>query len=510
MNRISSILIVLILALAMSSCESQSGSQAVVYTDFEQVGINVYQKKVLALQFTSTGCTGCPAMDQAISQVQSANPGLMLPVAFHMDYSMVSDPMAISSTSLFVKKYDIAALPCLIMDFNKSESGGGMTADRISVSEALSSAGAGTPVDCGIAISTVYDETSRALTITSRIATNVERRYRYHVFLVEDDVCGSYDNVARKMLSSDIYGKKVSGAQAVPAGYCAVRTDRVLLEPEWNKDNMRVIVAAMASDDDGITWSAVNANECAVGTECSYELAPSAYRRHMALWEFTGTWCAFCPEGYNNMKFVISRNNDYAETVRIMAFHSSSSGEDPMALAETDEIMKSLDVGDNFPSYILDMNLNGSLSSITDVSEDLSRELKENPAHCAVAVESSLQEGKAHVEVKIVSERDQTYRLAVFVVEDGIVSPQTLPTGTSATYVHDHVVRKIVSSSFRGDRVGRLSYGEEMSKSYTIELSDGWNIENTYLYALAINEDGIVNNMNICSINGGNSPYIPK
>lgn len=104
MNRISSILIVLILALAMSSCESQSGSQAVVYTDFEQVGINVYQKKVLALQFTSTGCTGCPAMDQAISQVQSANSGLMLPVAFHMDYSMVSDPMAISSTSLFVEK----------------------------------------------------------------------------------------------------------------------------------------------------------------------------------------------------------------------------------------------------------------------------------------------------------------------------------------------------------------------------------------------------------------------
>ena len=181
-----------------------------------------------------------------------------------------------------------------------------------------------------------------------------------------------------------------------------------------------------------------------------------------------------------------------------------------MALAETDEIMKSLDVGDNFPSYILDMNLSGSLSSITDVSEDLSRELKENPAHCAVAVESSLQEGKAHVEVKIVSERDQTYRLAVFVVEDGIVSPQTLTTGINDSYVHNHVVRKVVSSSFRDDRIGRLTFGEEASRSYTVELSDMWNIENTYLYALAINEDGIVNNMNICCINGGESPYIFK
>ncbi len=509
MNKITSILLVLILASAISSCESQSGSQDAVYADFENVGINAYQKKVFALQFTSTGCTGCPAMDQAISAVQSANSGLMLPVAFHMDYGMVSDPMAIPSTSLFVKKYDITALPCLIMDFNKSGSGN-ILADRISVSDALSSAGAGNPADCGIAVSTEYEEVSRSLTIKSRISTNVERRYRYHVFLVEDEVDGSYDNVARKMLSSDIYGKNVSGSQPIPAGYCAERTDRVVLEQEWNKDNMRVVVVAMTTDDEGITWTAVNANECAVGAEVSYELIPSAYRKQMALWEFTGTWCAFCPEGYNNLKFVISRNEAYAESVHVMAFHSSSSGDDPMALSQTGEIMSSMKIGQNFPSYLLDMNLNGSLSSITEVSEHLSRELKENPAHCAVAVASSLEDGKAHVEVKIISERDQTYRLAVFVVEDGIVSPQTLPTGTNATYVHDHVVRKIVSSSFRGDRVGRLSYGEEMSKSYTIELSDVWNIENTYLYALAINEDGIVNNMNICSINGGNSSYILK
>ena len=73
MNKITSILLVLILASAISSCESQSGSQDAVYADFENVGINAYQKKVLALQFTSTGCTGCPAMDQAISAVQSAN-----------------------------------------------------------------------------------------------------------------------------------------------------------------------------------------------------------------------------------------------------------------------------------------------------------------------------------------------------------------------------------------------------------------------------------------------------
>ena len=234
---------------------------------------------------------------------------------------------------------------------------------------------------------------------------------------------------------------------------------------------------------------------------------PSAYQKHVAVWEFTGTWCAFCPKGYDNLNFVISRNDAYAERVHVMAFHSSSTGHDPMSIPEASAIMNALGIGDEFPSYALNMNLHGSLSDILFVSDDLRKDALENPVHCGVACSSRIVGNEANVEIKVISEREQVYRVAVFVVEDGIVAAQTLPSGVNENYVHDHVVRRVVSSTFRGDRIGEIPHGKEASVTYNVALSGDWKIENTYIYALAVNESGCVNNMNICSIDGGNSPY---
>lgn len=524
MHRFPHIFLVLLLGLFLSSCDQGTGQQSGGETSVTEVGKMAYGHKVLALQFTSVGCTGCPAMTEEMKIVQRDNPDVIIPLAFHMNYGMLEDPMAISVVTLFQRHYKIEALPGLVVNFRKTS--GGISADRFAIASAVKSELTDYPAECGVAISTEYDSESRVLKVNSRIATNVEARYRYHVFLVEDGISGiqlgaedsedyTHGNVVRKMLSSDIYGKAINGHKPLPEGYQASAYDRVVLEEGWNEQNMRVVVAAMTTYDDGMTWVCANAGECRVGDSADYKAVPSVYRKQIAVWEFTGAWCAFCPEGYNNMSYVISRNEDYKDRVHVMAFHSASEGNDPMAIGLTDQIRSGCGVKAGYPSYIIEMRADGPLTGDTyelkdSFRRDLAKTDSENPAHCGVAVSSTVSGNKASIEVKVASEKDDAYRVAVFVVENGIVSPQNVSSIVDDDYVHDHVVRKMVSSSYLGDRLGNIARGDEAAKTFEAELSSQWNIENTYVYALAINGKGYVNNMNICRIDGGESSYLLK
>ena len=75
---------------------------------------------------------------------------------------------------------------------------------------------------------------------------------------------------------------------------------------------------------------------------------------------------------------------------------------------------------------------------------------------------------------------------------------------------HNHVVRQIVSSSYRGDRLGQVAADAEVSKEYVFDIDPAWNLDNTYIYVLSIDADGVVNNMNYCLLEGGESDYILK
>jgi hypothetical protein len=50
--------------------------------------------------------------------------------------------------------------------------------------------------------------------------------------------------------------------------------------------------------------------------------------------------------------------------------------------------------------------------------------------------------------------------------------------------------------------VGDVKAGEEASKEYVFDVDAAWNLDNTYIYALAVDYQGFVNNMNRCGING--------
>jgi hypothetical protein len=239
----------------------------------------------------------------------------------------------------------------------------------------------------------------------------------------------------------------------------------------------------------------------------------SRFIKQIALWDFTGAWCNFCPGGLRNISFVLTANPQFADCVHTMAFHSNSEGEDDLALPDgmTDRIMTDMNlISFGFPSFLLDMKIGGTLAEGSNLSNDLKQIAEDYPTYCGVALSSAVADGKATVNAKLFSEFDTTWRLAAFVVENKIKYYQMDGMQRKENATHNHDVRQIVSASYRGDRLGQVAADAEASKEYVFDIDPVWNLENTFIYVLAIDAEGVVNNMNYCLLNGGESDYITK
>lgn len=232
--------------------------------------------------------------------------------------------------------------------------------------------------------------------------------------------------------------------------------------------------------------------------------------RHICVMEFTGQWCANCPTGYNYMQFIIARN--FKDTAHVIALHDNTSGEDEFAIDVQRHMCLDFAVP-GYPAAVVDMRDLCPLTSDIDQTfkKSLERSQEAYPAHCGVAVKSVYDQTtqKATTTVRIFSEKTETYRVALWVVEDGLAGKQNI-SGQYSDYTHNHVARLLVSSSpnnYKGENLGEIPANTEKSKTFEVAVDPAWNLEKTSVYALAIDAEGYVNNMSICKIAGGDTDY---
>ena len=250
------------------------------------------------------------------------------------------------------------------------------------------------------------------------------------------------------------------------------------------------------------------------------EYVESKYDRHVCVIEFTGAWCINCPEGYDKMMGVLSKPSmaKYKENIHICAFHSDLEGTDTLAIPATQDVFKLFD-GLAYPSFATDLRESGVLTSegISLFQPTIMASFNDCPAHCGVAVSSTLNPDgtEAEVTARVMSEKTSDYRVVILVVQDRIKGWQKTPMVSDGQpdYNHSHVVRKVVTSysgTFTGEKLtddGRIAAGSEASKTWTVDIDSRWVLENTEIYAIVLDKDGYVNNMNVCRIDGGDSGY---
>lgn len=468
-----------------------------------------HEQKMIAMQFTSIGCTYCPILSSALKDVQKDYPGKIIPVSFHMDYSGFEDPMALPVNTKFYSKVntgDGEGLPLFALNFRKSSRH--IINEYSKIVSEIELQEESYPAVGTVDVTSAYDSASGEVTVTAEFVSDVAEEFRYHIFLLEDGIRhaqagadGDYvhDNVFRAMAGDNIQGVKLNQGNPLKKGAKYSVTEMFVLDKEWNPDNMRVVAMLLRSDDGGSTYCCNNADECALA-EPSYD--GREFRRHVCVMEFTGAWCAQCPDGATILNYLVDRQ--YKGQVFALAFHN----DDEYALPQEQELFKMFNWS-GYPAYVTDMRDVGLLNE-GGCDNSIETSLNEVPTYCGVAVQSSYdsQTGKVTVKASVQSAQTMNYRIAAYVVEDKVKGEQTLSTGQKdKDYTHRHVVRHMLSSSVRGDGLGEVAAGKKVSKTYTFEVDGSWNMDNLSVAVLAIDSDGHVNNMAVCAADGGEMDY---
>ena len=236
-----------------------------------------YKRQYFGTLFTSTGCNSCPLAARGLKDLQAANPGEIILAAFHADMT-VPDPMTIAETYEFQSALGgFQGLPAFFWNMREESYTGGSA-----FTESFAEEKDAYDTYSGVAVETTYDEGSSKLDVNIGITSNVPSVFRYLVILVEDDIPakGEYGqngqnenyihyNVVRRVLTN-VTGDKINDNLPLTVGVEAKASKSVTLSEEWNPENMRVIVAAMTSEDGGYNWTVNNVNECKVGGSVSY------------------------------------------------------------------------------------------------------------------------------------------------------------------------------------------------------------------------------------------------
>lgn len=238
----------------------------------------------------------------------------------------------------------------------------------------------------------------------------------------------------------------------------------------------------------------------------STSVAPSRFVRRICAMEFTGTWCAMCPAGMTRLNYLIS--SDYEGIVYLMSFHVNGTSADPMAIEQSSILSKKFAIS-GYPSCVVDMRKEMGLSENYTVMRTIFNEsLEKYVSHCGVAISSLYNEAgsEAKVTVRVTSEKTSDYRLIVYAVENGLKYEQN-DGGNYRDYTHNHVVRKLLSVSVDGDKLGQIPEDKEITQEYAVTLDNTWKAENLSFFALVTDENGYVNNLAVCEAINGNADY---
>lgn len=236
----------------------------------------------------------------------------------------------------------------------------------------------------------------------------------------------------------------------------------------------------------------------------------SKYYQKMLGMQFTSVLCPSCP---SLSKAIEAVQDKYPGRIANVSFHVSAMGTDPMWLKICDIFFTNLKVSDGLPAFAFNVRKSSQhiVSEYAKIVEEMEHQLNSYPSSCGVALETSVEGGKANIKVKITSEVATSLKYHLFIVEDGLVYDQM---GADADYKHNNVLRwcksdNIWGINFNGGKA--LEADKEYTSETTVDLG-GLDPKNLRVIAVAMTTfDGgntyNCNNLSECVL-GSSADYI--
>ena len=263
-----------------------------------------------------------------------------------------------------------------------------------------------------------------------------------------------------------------------------------------------------------------------------YVYSESLPRQMNLIEEYTSTLCGYCPLAHQLFeKWTESRND-----LIVVANHNSVMGnKDPMITTETDMLAAMFGVS-ALPSAAFNRYYNsdeggiiiamGYDSSYHDMVIDqmlnpFIEQTNSIPTFAAVDLKADYNENTRQLNINVSGEAVADFKtfvgedavLTVYLLEDSIIASQSsyVPyPHTESDYVHNHVLRDVVSKNVFGDAINWTD-DTHYSNDFTVTLDESWNVKNMNVVAFIsrpVKEesdvtDMWVNNANITRVLSG-------
>lgn len=263
-----------------------------------------------------------------------------------------------------------------------------------------------------------------------------------------------------------------------------------------------------------------------------YVYSESLPRQMNLIEEYTSTLCGYCPLAHQLFeKWTESRND-----LIVVANHNSVMGnKDPMITTETDMLAAMFGVS-ALPSAAFNRYYNsdeggiiiamGYDSSYHDMVIDqmlnpFIEQTNSIPTFAAVDLKADYNENTRQLNINVSGEAVADFKtfvgedavLTVYLLEDSIIASQSsyVPyPHTESDYVHNHVLRDVVSKNVLGDAINWTD-DTHYSNDFTVTLDGSWNVKNMNVVAFIsrpVKEesdvtDMWVNNANITRVLSG-------
>lgn len=205
----------------------------------------------------------------------------------------------------------------------------------------------------------------------------------------------------------------------------------------------------------------------------------TSFQHRIVLLQHTGTACVNCPTLMASLK-ALSEDGEYKGRYQHVAAHSYN--EDDLAWSAAAANLSQAFCSGYWPELTFNLtNENTGTSLAVETIKKHIDALHSDAADAGISA-SVLQTGNSlGVNVQVKSAKKNQYRIAVWVLEDGIRCKQE---GASEDWMntHNNALRAMAGATLNlriyGEKVGELDKGDTAEKSFVIPVEEGWNVDN--------------------------------
>ena len=211
------------------------------------------------------------------------------------------------------------------------------------------------------------------------------------------------------------------------------------------------------------------------------ELDKSTVYKKVLVEEFTGQRCTNCPDGH---RLLATLSAGYGDTLVAVCAHAGTfaypTGKFPadFRTEEGTTLFQDFSVGATPRAVFNQSQYNGTYGLDMASWAQAAAHFSQQPAIAAIQMinEFSGNTLTAHTKTTFLTDYEDEVKLALYVVEDGIVSPQIDGGDTLADYVHNHVLRGSLNGTygtFISDN-GKVAADSSYTKSYKLVADGSW------------------------------------